>query len=808
MTPVAKEKLHACWAVARAGFWSHFLLLIALAIADAIFNSEQGQSLIDLTRLNGDYSASFYWATLFSILLVCVTSTIVQMVSFKLLLKACRAGTDRALLGKISGLVPAAVLAIWLVVLVRAFHGLPYFWLFASVVGLLVFAYAFSLMRSGKYSQRLVAGLAGVMRARGGAVNLLLLLLCLLPALLGAYVSVSNVDLLEPLGPVGVILIGITSVACLFTCIFVVFPAFLGSFRYALVPLCLAFAFRLIAEPHFVGADALPGKGEYEQSRAGVDRMAPPEPSILTAAGLKFKNYQEFSAKPDRPPESWLISAEGGGIRSAYWTGMVLANLNEQTDGELGKRAVMYSGVSGGSLGVATWLAADALSSLTPLQKTETVHAFLSRDFFSPLVAGLLFLDLPKIVLGPLWWKDSRDVIFERAIIRRWKRQTGSNFFARKLIRDGLCDAPCNQPVVVFNTTEVTSGLLVPISNGSGWLAGWNSPTRRIDHPMERDLKTTTLLDAPIATLVHLSARFPFLSPTGIIGFRTDTLWEKRREEAKYLNDDLSQPIEVTQALVREAEAKYSPEAQAKLPGITLAGRLVDGGYIDNSGLLMVLEALIPLRAQLQDYALSKYSENPQYDWFKYHEIRLIHIGNNPGAGAPPAISASKVSPPTLDWFTGPIETLLSAREGRTLQTKSSLVREREDTRTNVRVYMLELANVLGALDEFSYSQSKTDATKANLKGELANRRQHMRNLFQMGVIGESELRAKLAQKEIYYTKLVSHAEKMRCKQGLRDASKKNPPLGWMLGPHDIRLLHCLAAEAAKVSGPPWPQDP
>src|SRR5262249_34991230 len=58
----------------------------------------------------------------------------------------------------------------------------------------------------------------------------------------------------------------------------------------------------------------------------------------------------DASAEP-----SILISAEGGGIRAAYWTAVSLEELSEARKMPLLKNTDILSGVSGGSLGVATF---------------------------------------------------------------------------------------------------------------------------------------------------------------------------------------------------------------------------------------------------------------------------------------------------------------------------------------------------------------------------------------------------------------------------------------------------------------------
>jgi hypothetical protein len=63
----------------------------------------------------------------------------------------------------------------------------------------------------------------------------------------------------------------------------------------------------------------------------------------------------------------FLVAAEGGGIRAAYWGGDVLAKLQDESGGRFGRHVFALSGVSGGSLASAAFtalLADDASGAL------------------------------------------------------------------------------------------------------------------------------------------------------------------------------------------------------------------------------------------------------------------------------------------------------------------------------------------------------------------------------------------------------------------------------------------------------------
>src|SRR5262249_39161024 len=139
----------------------------------------------------------------------------------------------------------------------------------------------------------------------------------------------------------------------------------------------------------------------------------------------------QSSARATAAP-SILVSAEGGGIRAAYWTAVSLEEVSQARKAPLLADTVILSGVSGGSLGIATFLAAQDL----PLEaRLPCIREFLSGDFLSPLPAGLLFLDVPRLIL-PAWLLDKhRGDYFEDFMARRWLALTGSDYFYRPLRR-------------------------------------------------------------------------------------------------------------------------------------------------------------------------------------------------------------------------------------------------------------------------------------------------------------------------------------------------------------------------------------
>src|SRR5262245_14871335 len=264
---------------------------------------------------------------------------------------------------------------------------------------------------------------------------------------------------------------------------------------------------------------------------------------------------------PTAPSSPILVSAEGGGIRAAYWTAVSLEELSQARDVPLLVDTAILSGVSGGSLGIATFLAAQELPREARL---PCIREFLSGDFLSPLLAGLLFLDVPRLVL-PAWLLDThRGDYFEDFMARRWLALTKSDYFYRSLER-AAGDAK-GRVAVYLNATDALSGQYI------GLTARQTDGAKAPGQLSLSDLNMAVLDRLPdlrIAQAVHMSARFPYLSP----------------------NPDLRIPATEASLVLFGQTAPAKKAVEDPTTAVSVAS-LVDGGYFDNSGLWPALRLL------------------------------------------------------------------------------------------------------------------------------------------------------------------------------------------------------------------------
>jgi predicted acylesterase/phospholipase RssA len=204
----------------------------------------------------------------------------------------------------------------------------------------------------------------------------------------------------------------------------------------------------------------------------------------------------------------FIVTAEGGGIRAAYWTSIVLGSLQDK-DPSFADHVFAISGVSGGSVGAAVFsaLLTDENARGQIVQRSEEM---LGQDFLSPAIAAMLYPDLAQRLCPiPFQFLD-RGRWLEKSWEQAW-RQTArkhgenDNRFAkgfRSLWKPGNPYVP----VLLFNATSVEKGNRVIASNiqirPDEFLAG--------DDLMKKIAPAT---DVPLSTAAHLSARFTYVSP-------------------------------------------------------------------------------------------------------------------------------------------------------------------------------------------------------------------------------------------------------------------------------------------------------
>jgi hypothetical protein len=363
------------------------------------------------------------------------------------------------------------------------------------------------------------------------------------------------------------------------------------------------------------------------------------------------------STKVDDTIPMVLVAASGGGLRAAYWTGISLAALQD-LDSSFARHVFAISGVSGGSLGagVFTALTRDGLTASSDrapcviADSTPTfrrcIQRFMRDDFLSPVLAKLVAPDL----LQRFWPYPVARADRSWALEDSWKssydtltkRQTLAKGIVA-LTRDSL--ARVSVPALFLNATHVETGRRY-IASGLTQFTG--------TIPDAGDVVGVLGHDLSLAAAIHNSARFTYVSSAGHLD----------RHDGKEL------------------------------------GRLVDGGYFENSGLVTLKD--------IYD-AVLRWNETNQPQIAPL----VLYLCNDPVECSPTAIgdsiSTDSVTTTHATWaneIAAPIRALLDTRSAR-----GSLAKAQLETQPEYAGHFREL-DVCGLLH--ASSRSAADSARAD----------------------------------------------------------------------------------------------
>lgn len=297
------------------------------------------------------------------------------------------------------------------------------------------------------------------------------------------------------------------------------------------VALVLWGADKLIFRAH--GAEA---KQAHKEDPLG-ERETLDRAIVSWVQGLKADLGQENGKAAEETPV-YFVSAEGGGIRSAYWTALVLDHLS-RNNANFARQTFSVSGVSGGSVGAAVWSVCEADGEKDAQEPNPCVSELGKANLLTPLVSAWLFEDILARLIPTVGCDLPGCGIMSRG-----------NWFERSLEQDvvGLADpiigpssAKTGRPYLFLNSTWVENGERAVASR------------IEIDpafFPAAGDQLSQIGRDLLLSTAAHNSARFTYVNALGsVVG--TDG------------HGDGDQPADDRR--VRR-------------------GHLADGGYFDNSG--------------------------------------------------------------------------------------------------------------------------------------------------------------------------------------------------------------------------------
>jgi hypothetical protein len=320
----------------------------------------------------------------------------------------------------------------------------------------------------------------------------------------------------------------------------------------------------------------------------------------------------------------FFVAAAGGGLRAAYWTATMLAAADDRTCGEFGRHVYAYSGVSGGSLGIAAYLAQRQVwENMHPVDRCqpgrrEEMRRMLRRDFLAPVAGSLLFAEMTQRFVPFNYLEDDRGTTLAKAWSTAWDHvfDDAKGKFDQPFLE---VFAPGSSPAVFLNATAVETGRRVLATNVE-------RPRVPAAVDLFRPVRGLGALDTAGLTVrdaVLNSARFTYVSPAATVS------------------------------------ACKEPAEDGTCPDYTKVwDRLVDGGYFENSGLATLSDVIRTLNAS---------------EAKRRFIVIVIDNSNESEVACPQRRAAdaeaneepSALEVTALSGFTAPLEALLRVRESR-----------------------------------------------------------------------------------------------------------------------------------------------
>ncbi len=238
-----------------------------------------------------------------------------------------------------------------------------------------------------------------------------------------------------------------------------------------------------------------------------------------------------------------IVGAQGGGIRAMNWTASVLQKFSETPElRDFRSHVFAMSGASGGSVGEAIF----AAYSYDGAPYSKPIVNMLTGDYLSPVTAGLLYPDMVQKALPFKIESFDRSRRLEDSWANRY-----SELFSRSTLDSNflsLWNAKQQLPVphLLLNSVLAESGQKSIVSD------------LKIDEtyfPDAIDVIAATGYDMPLKTAALTSARFPYITPGGLIHFKN------------------------------QCEG----------------GHLIDGGYLENTGLVSGMSVIACINDFIKD---------------------------------------------------------------------------------------------------------------------------------------------------------------------------------------------------------------
>ncbi len=243
----------------------------------------------------------------------------------------------------------------------------------------------------------------------------------------------------------------------------------------------------------------------------GADRR--PDARAHASAWLQARRAEILAMPAGMRYPVFFVTSDGGGVRAAVWTTDVLGALADD-EPRFNRQVYLLSGVSGGSVGVATYAAqvADTPEVIRRGGFRATARTMLAQDFIAAPTALMLtrdpyesvFCHGLKLRLACSDPASDRVIALESILEGAWVLGVGSHRFEQDLQALWNGAAAVDVPALILNATHASNGQSRIVSSFRDAAFG---PDRDVlaALPAGQALR--------LSTAAMLSARFPVISP-------------------------------------------------------------------------------------------------------------------------------------------------------------------------------------------------------------------------------------------------------------------------------------------------------
>ena len=250
-----------------------------------------------------------------------------------------------------------------------------------------------------------------------------------------------------------------------------------------------------------------------------------------------FNQWYEDRELNDTDP-IFIVTAEGGASRSAYWTGRILTEI-QQRNPDFYDHIFTLTSVSGGSLGTSTYFVLmESLkndSSFKAIHIADTAKYLLSRDFLAPVSAGMLYPNLFQLFIPVRFKSFSRARYLEKGWVENWEQL--SDFDFRRTYNSYWLQSNHAPPLLVLNTTRVESGKRAVIS-----YARFNKDLCDLEDILHIDSVDANFT---MPNAVSSSAAFPYISPSARIRKTDGSFWGNVVDGGYFENSSVYTAIDI-----------------------------------------------------------------------------------------------------------------------------------------------------------------------------------------------------------------------------------------------------------------------